>query len=242
MLNKQLRAIIWDYDGTLVDTRHKNLSVTKRIVEQITGKQAEEFPALQSLAQYVSAARKSTNWREMYMVEYGMTPEQTDLSGQLWTAYQLQDTTIVPCYAGINDVLTALKQFPHGVVSQNARSTIANTLQHHKLLAYFRSVIGFEEVDIRRQKPEPDGLLRCIKELTDFAPGYVLYIGDHETDVRCARNAKAALQKNGLKIQVISIGAMYGAETNHAEWQVTPDYMVATPQEILNLIARLQAK
>jgi HAD superfamily hydrolase (TIGR01549 family) len=239
MLNEQLRAIIWDYDGTLVDTRHKNLAVTKRIVEQITGKQTGEFPALQSLAQYVSAARKSTNWREMYMAEYGMTPEQTDHAGCLWTEYQLQDTTIVPCYAGINDVLTTLEYFPHGVVSQNARSTIAKALQHHGLLTYFQSVIGFEEVDIRRQKPEPDGLLLCIKELTGFTPGYVLYIGDHETDVRCARNANTALQKNGLNIQVISIGAMYGAETNHTEWQVTPDYMVATPQEILHLVERL---
>jgi HAD superfamily hydrolase (TIGR01549 family) len=242
MLNKQIRAIIWDYDGTLVDTRHKNLSVTKRIVEQISGRSAAEFPALQSLAQYVSAARKSTNWREMYRAEYGMTPEQTDHAGRLWTEYQLQDTTIVPCYPGIDDVLTALGQFPHGVVSQNARSTIAKALQQHELLAYFRCIIGFEEVDIRRQKPEPDGLLRCIKELTDFAPGKVLYIGDHETDMRCARNANTTLQKNGLNIRVISIGAMYGAETNHTEWQVTPDYTVATPQEICQLVERLQTE
>ena len=29
--SQKIKAIIWDYDGTLVDTRHKNLNVTKSI-------------------------------------------------------------------------------------------------------------------------------------------------------------------------------------------------------------------
>ena len=34
--NMNIQAIIWDYDGTLVDTLHKNLNATKRIIEAIT--------------------------------------------------------------------------------------------------------------------------------------------------------------------------------------------------------------
>ena len=30
--NTNIKAIIWDYDGTLVDTRHKNLHVTRNII------------------------------------------------------------------------------------------------------------------------------------------------------------------------------------------------------------------
>jgi len=33
MSNAKIKAIIWDYDGTLVDTRHKNLNVTKNIMK-----------------------------------------------------------------------------------------------------------------------------------------------------------------------------------------------------------------
>jgi len=32
-----VKAIIWDYDGTLVDTRHKNLAVTKEIMKHVAG-------------------------------------------------------------------------------------------------------------------------------------------------------------------------------------------------------------
>jgi phosphoglycolate phosphatase-like HAD superfamily hydrolase len=38
-----IKAIIWDYDGTLVDTRYKNLNVTRNIIESIIETDAEEF-------------------------------------------------------------------------------------------------------------------------------------------------------------------------------------------------------
>jgi HAD superfamily hydrolase (TIGR01549 family) len=242
MFNRQLRAMIWDYDGTLADTRHKNLIVTRKIVERVTGRNAEEFAALQSLENYMAVTRKSTNWREMYMSEFDMTAAQTDQSGRLWTEYQLDDTTPVPFYEGIDEVLAELKQFPHGVVSQNARSSIVKTLQDHGLLEYFRYIVGFEEVDLKRQKPKPDGILLCIKELTEFSPGYTLYIGDHETDVLCVHNANMTLQKYHLDIRVISVGAFYGSDTNHSDWIVTPDYPATTPKDILHIVERLQTE
>ena len=54
-MNKVL-AIIWDFDGTLVDTHHKNLNVTRRIIEQIKQKRADNFPVLISLENYISTA------------------------------------------------------------------------------------------------------------------------------------------------------------------------------------------
>lgn len=32
----QVRAILWDFDGTLVDTRRKNFDVARAIIESIT--------------------------------------------------------------------------------------------------------------------------------------------------------------------------------------------------------------
>jgi len=238
--NGHIRAVIWDYDGTLADTRQKNLMVTRKIVEHVTGRDAGEFPALQSLENYMAVTKKATNWREMYMSEYAMTVAQTDKAGWLWTEYQVQDTTPVPFYDLIDDVLRALQQFPHGIVSQNARSSITSALQNHGLSKYFKYIVGFEEVDIKRQKPEPDGLLLCIKKLTEFTPGYVLYIGDHETDVKCVRNANIELKRNHLDTQVISIGAFYGSDVDHSDWNFTPDYTANTTKTILHIVERLQ--
>ena len=37
-MNTNIKAIIWDYDGTLCDTRPKNLIVTRKIIEHVTKK------------------------------------------------------------------------------------------------------------------------------------------------------------------------------------------------------------
>jgi HAD superfamily hydrolase (TIGR01549 family) len=175
----------------------------------------------------------------MYQAEYDMTPEQTDWAGRLWAEYQLQDVTPVPMYNGVETVLKALQHFPQGIVSQNARSNIIEALQAQGIAGYFACIIGFEEVDIRRQKPEPDGLLWCIKELTGFSPGYVVYIGDHETDVRCAQNAGCELHKNDLDIQVISIGICHDDMTNPTQWKFVPDHTASSPEDIIHIVKRL---
>ena len=41
-----IKAIIWDYDGTLVDTHIKNLNVTRKIIEHITGKKPENIQSM----------------------------------------------------------------------------------------------------------------------------------------------------------------------------------------------------
>ena len=57
-------AVIWDYDGTLVDTRQKNLAVTREIVWEVLQKSFEEFPALATIENYEQANLASVNWRD----------------------------------------------------------------------------------------------------------------------------------------------------------------------------------
>ena len=133
MSNTKINAIIWDYDGTLVDTRHKNLNVTRNIIESICEANADEYFALRSLENYSSANRRTSNWRELYRQEFKLTEKQIDEAGRLWTAYQLNDNTDVTFYEGIEAVIRDLSDFPHGIVSQNSRSSITQNLEQKNL-------------------------------------------------------------------------------------------------------------
>ena len=234
-LKEDLQAIIWDYDGTLVDTRHKNLNVTREIVESF-GVDPNDYTALQSLENYEQANKSSRNWRELYRREFGFTDKQTDDAGGLWTDYQLEDDTPVPFYDGIQDVVLALQNFLQGIVSQNSKRDIARTLEAGELLPHFKSIVGYEEVHLRKQKPEPDGLLTCLERLTGFRPGYVLYIGDHETDVLCALNANLELQRNHSGVRVMSIGALYGSGNFVSDWSVKPDHKAESVEDIIDIV------
>ena len=231
-----IKAIIWDYDGTLVDTLHKNLMVTRNIINSIIADDAEEFAVLRSLENYYHANRRNTNWRELYRQEFNLTEKEIDEVGRLWTTYQLNDDTEVNCYEGIETVISELAEFPHGIVSQNSRSSIAKNLAKMNMLSYFKYIVGYEEVDIKKQKPEPDGLIWCMKKLSALKSGYVCYIGDHETDVQCVRAANRVLQDKNVKVKIFSIAASYDSGSETSTWSVRPDFEARKVEDIVEIV------
>lgn len=234
--NHAVLAVIWDYDGTLVDTRQKNLNVTRKIVKSIAGIDPMTIPALQTIERYMLANTSALNWRDFYAREFHLTEEQIDAAGRAWTQFQQQDATPTPLFDGIKEVIEALRLLPHGVVSQNSRLAISTVLHGCGLLPYFRAIIGYEEVDLRRQKPAPDGILLCIKELMDSQEGLIMYIGDHETDARCAANTAAALRASGSGIELRSIGILHLPNSDASGWSIRPDYEARCAQDIARII------
>ncbi len=89
---------------------------------------------------------------------------------------------------------------------------------------------------MRKQKPEPDGLLLCLEKLTGLASGHVFYIGDHETDVQCAAKANNLLRKKGVNLWVLTIAAFYGSDHDDSGWKTKPDYKANQTQDIVEII------
>lgn len=234
-----LLAIIWDYDGTLVDSRLKNYSVTKKIITSVTGQPATAFSAMRDFEAYDRAIHRCTNWREFYMNEFGFSADETDQAGKKWTPTQLADETDVHLIPGLEQVFQQFGHIPHGIVSQNSRSNMSGLLDKIDLLKYFQSVIGYEEVDIRRQKPHPQGLLRCIEQVVTQQEGTILYIGDHETDARCARNTSEELIARQSGLQVLSVAADYLNQNGRQAWQTVPDFFTGSVEELVSCIEHI---
>jgi len=234
-----LRAIIWDYDCTLANTWAKNMTVTRKIISSLTGKDASRIPALRSVEAYQQAAARLHDWRTFYMEEFGLTAAQTNEAGKSWAAFQLQDQTPVTVFDGLKEVFHRLSHLPHGVVSLNSRVEISRTLHKENLAHYFKQIVGYEDVAFDRQKPAPDALLLCIERMPGSPPGGVLYIGDHEVDATCVINANSILQQQGGRIQIQSIGAFYGCHNDVDRWAVKPDYSAYTPVDIVKIVQTL---
>ncbi len=233
-------TIIWDFDGTLVDTRQRNYNVVRRLLADATGALPEGIPALRSAEFYDQVTRRYVNWRELYLHEFGFSEAETDRIGRLWSEYQLQDDTPVSVFDGIGDALAALTRLQHGVVSQNAEAQIRRTLEGAGIDRYFRFVVGYDGVHIKRQKPEPDGLLACLEALTGFSAGCVLYVGDHETDITCARNAQRVLRERQLDIDVHSVAATFIDNGEPRKWRTQPDFVAQRPLDLVSIVRDLQ--
>lgn len=233
-INSDLKAIIWDYDGTLVDTRQKNLNVTRSIIKDISRRDPDDISILRDVDKYHQATMKTSNWRKLYQDEFLLSEEQINKAGSLWTEYQLSDNTPVMVFDGIKQGLSSFGNIPQGIVSQNSKSNVSHHLEKEGLIKYFGFIVGYEEVEIDRQKPEPDGLINCVNELIDSKSGVIFYIGDHETDFECARNANSILQSTDL--QIFSIGAFYGSDIDKSDWRMKPDYEALKVQDVFNII------
>ena len=245
MLNKEsgkVLAIIWDYDGTLVDTRQKNLNVTRKIIEKVSGTEWDNFFVLDTVENYHLAHIKTENWREFYKEHFGFDNNQIDATGSMWTAYQLDDQTPLPLIDGVEEALFSLQRYPQGIVSQNSKAIINQSLKDKNILTYFKNIIGYEEVELKKQKPNPEGLIMCIEKLTDLKPGIIIYIGDHETDVRCTANANNILNNKNIDINIVSIGAFYGFNVDTSDWSVLPDYKATKAEDIINIIGEVEKK
>jgi len=233
---RPITAVIWDYDGTLVDTRAKNWGITRELVRQFTGTDPDTIDGLSSLEGYTRALHRNHNWRQLYVGEFGMSEEMTSEAGRMWTEYQLADDTAAPVYDGIKAALDQLTSVPHGIVSMNSRTNIERSLARDGLLNRFQLVIGYEEVSAERQKPAPDGLIMCLEHITGFAPGHVVYVGDHQVDIECVRNANEVLAADGHDIRVFAVGAAYGIGAEFGAWPEDPDYAIEHPRELLDLV------
>lgn len=234
-----LKAVLWDFDGTLADTRERNLSVNRRIFGEVTGQPWRGVAALTSVEAYNAAWSRVGNWQELYTEAFGLDAEQLAAAAQRWAPYQLDDHTAVPLFTGVGEILDQLKDLPQAVVSQNERSIIAQILSANRADRYFTAIVGYAEVPIDRQKPAPDGLFRAIEILGVEEPATALFIGDHESDILCAANANRDLIALGHDLRFQSVAVDFLANGNRSAWIAAPDHEVETPAELGNLIADL---
>lgn len=233
--SKNIYTIVWDYDGTLFDTREKNYNVTKKIIKEVKGG-FNQFSVLNSVTDYYNSHLKATNWRHFYRDQFFLSENEIDEAGKLWTEFQLKDVTTVPPIEGISSVIKSIN-FPQGIVSQNSKENIVQNLKRNNLNTYFQSIIGYEEVDLKLQKPHPAGLLKCIEHLCNSKSGNVFYIGDHETDLQTAKNANQFFTENNRSLKVISIAAAYSECFHSNNLKNDFDFIAGTADEILNIIS-----
>lgn len=226
--------ILWDYDGTLVNSVPKNIDITKQILSDIAPRlSGENLPIhLKSEENYHIANHKAKNWQDLYTNYYGLTEDETLYAGSLWTKYQLKNLTPVELFPGIKQAINQL-EIPHGICSQNSAENIRQLLERNELLNRFNAIVGYDDIPSNMQKPLGFGGLKCINRIFKNPTNkVVLYIGDHEGDVEFARNIAKELHQSN---QVISITVTYSG-ANTQSWSFKPDFEVSSPTQLLKLL------
>jgi len=171
----RLQAVLFDWDGTLVNTAEASY----RCYVKLFGSYAIPFDRDTFQRTY------SPNWHLTYDA-VGLPLERWAEADQRWLEHYCQEE--VTLLEGARDALLRVRGagLAAGLVTSGDRVRVARELELLGLAPLFRTVVCGE--DAANRKPHPEPLLLALDRLA-VRPGEAAYVGDSPEDVRMAQAA-----------------------------------------------------
>jgi HAD superfamily hydrolase (TIGR01509 family) len=173
-------AIVFDWDGTLVDTLPAILEANITVLRE-HGLPFDE-------ARYRAAY--APDWRLMYR-RLGVPEAAVEAAGARWLGLYREAGALRP-FNGIEAALRRLVAAGHrlGIVTAGHRAVVEGQLELFGLADLFTAKVCGD--DALAAKPDPEPLLRALEELDAVdRPERAIYVGDAPDDMRMARTVGA---------------------------------------------------
>lgn len=171
--------LIWDLDGTLVDSRADIVSAAQAALAELG------HPAVSAtqIASYVGDGIGKLIER---LLPTGSAAGHAECQRVFERHYAAGCCQATRAYPGIHAALRTLTAggWQHAIATNKAQAYIAPILQHCGLATYFAAIRGGDA----QRKPDPWQLLDIIGEM-DAEVATTWMIGDHHTDILAARAA-----------------------------------------------------
>ena len=222
-LNTSIECVLFDLDGTLIDTAADFVVVVNQLLEE------HNMPHIESALIHQTV---SDGARALVKLAFQIEEEHPDFSSLnqrlLDLYYEQLVTTEAALYPGLDELLLKLESnsIPWGIVTNKPEKYSIRLLEKLELSSRCSVLICPEHVSERKPHPEPI-LLACQKLQKDTER--TAYIGDHVRDIQAAKNA-----------DVIAIAAAYGylsADSKVEEWYADFILQSSTQTEsLLNLL------
>ncbi len=218
MSNASIRAVLFDLDGTLLDTAPDLVCVLNQVRTE-AGREPLPY----------AAARAHVSHGSGGLIRFGFPDEAPDVQERwrlrLLELYSRQLAVGTRLFEGCREVLDTLaaRGMGWGIVTNKPAFLTDPLLLELGLAAEAGCVVSGDTLPQR--KPHPAPLLLAASKLS-LPPGQCLYVGDAERDVQAARAA-------GMPVLVARYGYL-GPDDDPHLWG--PDAMVDRPPQIIDWI------
>ncbi len=212
-----VRAVIFDVDGTLVDSLE-----AYRVVAELA---AAPFGLQITPAVVRHALNTGQNFWEMLVP--ADQPDRARMIKRLreeavrhWPQVLRDHGRVFP---GLRQTLESLQAqgVRLGIVT-GSREGVFQPLSEDGLMGFFASVVTGK--DVQRRKPDPEGLLKCVEAL-GIKPHEAVYVGDTPVDVEASRAA-------GLTAVAVLSGAGDSASLSAAG----PDWIIPSHARLIEIV------
>lgn len=218
MNRKKIGGIVFDLDGTLIDSR-ADIAIA---VNHVLGKLGYTTLPLDVIAGYVGDGA-----RRLIVRAAGLSPNSPEAEPLLeefldyYTAHAADKTTWMP---GALEALDALRGYPLTVCTNKPRATTLAVLQAFEALDRFATLVCGG--DIARLKPDPMPL-NVIAERLGCTANSLIIVGDGPQDIEC-----------GHAVGAFSIGVRGGIAPPERLLAANPDLVLTSLWELPEAITR----
>jgi phosphoglycolate phosphatase len=175
-----VRALIFDLDGTLIDSKQDLIHSVKAMLRELGRQELAE----ETISGYIGHGAPRLVARALGK---GSTEEERQRALQFFLSYyELHKMDTTCAYPGVAETLEKLASIPMAVLTNKPVRISVRILDEMGLAKYFRAVYGGNSFETK--KPDPLGAKTILREL-GAEPGEALLVGDSEVDVQTARNA-----------------------------------------------------
>ena len=180
MLKEKIKLIIFDLDGTLVDTKKDISNAINYALRNIGLKEKD----VETITSYVGEGLKNTMFKALDMKHEDLL----DRSVELFKGYYLKhlvDNALV--YPGVLEFLKLSYGIKKAVISNKDTDLCIETLKKLQLGKYFDIILGGDDPKCR--KPDPCPLLKVMRTFNIEASSSLI-IGDMDCDIIAGKAAK----------------------------------------------------
>lgn len=172
---KSVKALIFDMDGTLVNSEPVGPDTFIEISKKygVTPDKQEYEAFIQSWKRIGNYVDEKTLLSD-FVVNHSLSVKPNDFIKEFLETY-LNNLSKAPALTGVDDFLRKAKPLDYkmAIVSASKTSQIETVLKNHSWLGLFDFVIGEEA--ITKHKPDPEGYLKAIERLTIPADECVIF-------------------------------------------------------------------
>jgi pyrophosphatase PpaX len=215
MANK--RAILFDLDGTLLDTRELILASFRYATREVLGEQLPDEALLPFIGipliyqMRAIAAEHADRLLEVYREHNARTHDD-----------------LIRYFEGTREMLDELSAEGRrlAVVTSKRNESALHGLAYFDLLEYFEFVIGSDDTAAHTPEPEP---LLLAAECLGLASDACIYVGDSPFDMQAARAA-----------DIVALGALWGMFSREQLWEAGAQYEATTPATLPVVIREIE--
>lgn len=210
------KAVIFDCDGTLLDTYGLIMKCTRKTFEIVF----PDYPASDELIESFFGPLLDDSFRKITSDEAKV---QEAISVYRKLVIDLHPE-MVRSYPGINEIVKALKKTGTylAIVSNKVSEVIHLGLSINGIDEYFDLVLGAEK--LAKPKPNPDGIGQVCRI---FGVNKILFVGDTKIDIDTAK----AVKNRELLVKSVGVTWCKAKRTDFQKWGA--DYIIDKPDELI---------